>query len=220
MKKAARIFPRPNLQNPVSREGAIQLACLYGPLVSAGLLAWWIRPGKWLSVGLLFSLAWVAALLPWLDALARAAGLWEYYSEGLAWWSENQDMQDRFGEDWLRYHQTVRPWWPRWSPRIGEPCDLWLDAGCGPCSEVARWFQRRQTIQLELRDASDWPGPPLGRVTWHHPSSGRQESGVRAIAMALQHLDLPWAAVGWIAGLPGISHILQTCFDAAGAGKR
>ena len=419
----------------MSREGAIQLACLYGPLVSAGLLAWWRRPGKWLSVGLLFSLAWIAALLPWLDALARAAGLWEYhsqapalagmplalyfgwiiawgifapllahalggriwttaavmialdlrvmpalrpilelhsrwwigdfliaasllvpslfiakwtaartqvgrrcamlvpafggiflglpllvecgnlsgllgrwqafagvqqtmlltagfafsvlgltavrdlalsgggtpvpldpprrlvthgiyafvrnpmqlsmtalllleslflwnpwpavlaligivYSEGLARWSENQDMRNRFGADWLRYHQAVRPWWPRWRPRIGEPGALWLDVGCGPCSEVARWFQHRQPHQLELHDANAWPGPPLERVTWHHPSSGRRESGVRAIAMALQHLQLPWAAVGWIAGLPGISHILQICFDAAGAGKR
>lgn len=419
----------------MTREGAIPLACLYGPLVSAGLLAWWIRPGKWLAVGLLFSLAWVAALLPWLDALARAAGLWEYhspapaiagmplalylgwviawgifapllahalggriwttaavlialdlrvmpelrpvlelhplwfvgdfllatcllvpslfmskwtasrtqlglrcgmlvpafggiflgipllvecgdlagflsrwqalsglhqsmflaagfalsapgltavrdlalsghgtpvpldpprrlvthgiyafvrnpmqlsmtalllleslflwnpwpailaligivYSEGLARWSENQDMRDRFGENWLRYHDSVRPWWPRWSPRIGEPCELWLDAECGPCSEVARWFQHRHPHQLHLRDASEWPGVPLGRVTWHHPSSGRRESGVRAVAMALQHLDLPWAAVGWIAGLPGISHLLQICFDAAGTGQR
>jgi protein-S-isoprenylcysteine O-methyltransferase Ste14 len=419
----------------VSREGAIQLACLYGPLVSAGLLAWWIRPGKWQCVGVLFSLAWVAALLPWLDATARAAGLWEYhsqapalggmplafyfgwiiawgilapllahalggriwttagvmialdlrvmpelspilelhslwwigdfliaaflllpslfmsqwtasrtqvglrcamlvpafggiflgipmlvecgdlggvlsrwhavpgllkalfiaagfvlsvpgltavrdlalsgggtpvpldaprhlvthgiyafvrnpmqismaalllleglflwspwpailamigivYSEGLARWSENEDMRERFGADWLRYHHAVRSWWPRWSPHIGEPCELWLDAECDPCSEVGRWFQRRQPIQLELRNADAWPGPPLTRVTWHHPASGRSESGVRAIAMALQHLNLPLASLGWIAGLPGISKILQVCFDAAGTGKR
>lgn len=419
----------------MSREGAIQLACLYGPLVSSGLLAWWVRPTKWVSIGLLFSLAWVAALLPWLDALARAAGLWDYhsqapalagmplalyfgwiiawgifapllvhafdrriwttaavllaldlrvmpelrpvlelhpfwwvgdflitlcllvpslfmsqwtaartkvglrcamlvpsfggiflgipllvvcgdlagflnrwqglpgfiqatflsvgfalsvpgltavrdlalsgdgtpvpldpprrlvthgiyayirnpmqfsmtalllleslflwnpwpailaligivYSEGLARWSENQDMRDRFGENWLHYRHSVRSWWPRLNPCIGEPCDLLLDSGCGPCSEVARWFQHRQPHQLELRDASAWPGPPLGRVTWHHPPSGRRESGVRAIAMALQHLNLPWAAVGWTAGLPGISQLLQICFDAAGAGKR
>ncbi len=419
----------------MTREGAIQMACLYGPLVSAALLAWWIRPAKWLSTGLLFSVAWIAALLPWLDAIARAAGLWEYhspapslagmplalyfgwvigwgifspllahalggrrwttaavlialdlrvmpelrpvlelhpqwwigdffiascllvpslfiskwtesrtqvglrcamlvpafggiflgipllvvcrdlagfldrwhalpgflqamflsagfalsvpgltavrdlalsgggtpvpldpprrlvthgiyafvrnpmqlsmtalllleslflrnpwpamlaligivYSEGLARWSENQDMRDHFGADWSRFHDALRPWWPRWSPRIGEPCELWLDAGCGPCSELARWFHRRQPHQLDLRDANAWPAPPLVRVTWHHPSSGRRESGVRAIAMALQHLNLPWAAVGWIVGLPGISHLLQICFDAAGAGKR
>lgn len=419
----------------MTREGAIQLACLYGPLVSAALLAWWIRPTKWLTVGLLFSVAWIAALLPWLDAVARAAGLWDYhsqapslagmpltlyfgwiiawgifapllahalggriwitaavlialdlrvmpelrpvlelhpwwmagdfliaacllvpslfmskwtvsrthvglrcamlvpafggiflgipllvlcgdlagllgrwhaltgflqaifllggfalavpgltamrdfalsgegtpvpldpprrlvthgiyafvrnpmqlsmttllvleslflrnpwpatlamigivYSEGLARWSETQDMQDRFGAAWSRHHDEVRPWWPRWNPRIGEVCELWLDAGCSPCSEVAQWFERRHPHHLELRDANDWPGPRLVRVTWHHPSSGRRESGVRAIAMALQHLHLPWAAVGWFAGLPGISHLLQICFDATGTGKR
>lgn len=419
----------------MSREGAIQLACLYGPLVTAGLLAWWIRPTKWLSIGLLFSLAWVAALLPWLDALARAVGLWEYhsqtqnlagmplalyfgwiiawgilapllahalgwriwitaavfvildlrvmpelkpvlelhpwwmvgdlvittallvpslfmakwtesrthvsvrcimlvpafggiflgipllavcgnlagllsrwqefsngpqalfvfsgvalsipgftavrdlalsgdgtpvpfdpprrlvthgiyafirnpmqlsmtallliesvflwspwpailaligivYSEGLARWSENQDMQDRFGEDWTRYRHAIRAWWPRWYPSVAEPCELWLDMECGPCSDVARWFQQRQPHQLVLSDASDWQGRSLSRVTWRHPASGRSESGVCGIAMALQHLALPWAVVGWFAGIPGISHVLQICFDAAGAGKR
>jgi protein-S-isoprenylcysteine O-methyltransferase Ste14/predicted DCC family thiol-disulfide oxidoreductase YuxK len=419
----------------VSRSGAIQLACLYGPLLCAGLLGWWTRPGKWQVVGLLFSLAWIGALLPWCDSLARAAGLWEYhstapalagmplalyfgwiiawgifapllahalsgrwwltaavllaldlrvmpelspvlklhsfwwigdlgiiacllipslmmskwtaartrlglrcgilalafggiflgipvlvvcgdlakfvsrwhalpgflqvtfltagftfsvpgltalrdlalsgggtpvpldppqrlvthgiyafvrnpmqlsmtgllvleslflgsfwpavlafigivFSEGFARWSENQDMRDRFGADWSRYHRAVRPWWPRWNPRIGESCELWLDGNCGPCTELAQWFHRHHPQQLDLRDANEWPGSPLVRVTWFHPPSGRCESGVRAIAMALQHLPLPWAAVGWTAGLPGISHILQICFDAAGAGRR
>jgi protein-S-isoprenylcysteine O-methyltransferase Ste14 len=419
----------------VSREGAIHLACLYEPLISAGLLAWWIRPTKWLSVGVLFSVAWVAALLPWFDGFAQAAGLWDYhseapalagmplalyfgwviawgifapllvhaldcriwttaavllaldlrampeltpvlelhslwwigdiliaaclllpslymakwttnrtqlglrcamlapsfggiflgipllvvcgdssgvlrrwhelpgyiqaiyfslgvvfsvpglsalrdlalsgggtpvpldppcrlvthgiyasvrnpmqlsmtalllleslflwnpwpallaasgivYSEGFARWSENQDMRDRFGENWTNYYGSVRSWWPRWYPCIGESCELWLDYGCGPCTEVAQWFQNRQPHRLLLCDARTWPGSPLGRVTWHHPESGRQESGIRAIAMALQHLHLPFAAIGWFAGLPGVSHLLQICFDAAGAGER
>jgi protein-S-isoprenylcysteine O-methyltransferase Ste14 len=151
---------------------------------------------------------------PWPAVLAL---LGVVYSEGLARWSENQDMRERFGTDWPNYRRAVRSWWPRWSPRIGESCELWLDAGCGPCSEVAWWFERRRPPRLVIRPASDWPGDPLVRATWHHPPSGRCESGVRGIAMALQHLDLPWAAVGWIAGLPGISHVLQICFDAAGA---
>ncbi len=419
----------------MTRSGAIELAGLYGPLVSAAILAWWIRPAKWLSVGLLFSSAWVAALLPWLDAMARVAGLWEYhsqapclagmplslyfgwviawgifapllvhalggrlwtvaviliamdlrvmpelapvlalhphwiagdliigacllvpsllmakwtearihnglrcvmlapafgglflgiplmleggdlpgvlgrwhslsgflqttylllvfalsvpgltalrdlalsgggtpvpldpprrlvthgiyafvrnpmqlsmtallllesvflaspwpailavigivYSEGFARWSENQDMRDRFGTDWTRYHDAVRSWLPRWTPRIGEPCELWLDFHANLAPKSPDGFKSTKRSKLILLDANDWPGTPLERVTWHHPPSGRKESGVRAIAMALQHLHLPWALLGWTAGLPGISHVLQICFDAAGAGKR
>jgi protein-S-isoprenylcysteine O-methyltransferase Ste14 len=419
----------------VSRAGAIHLACLYGPLVSAAMLAWWLRPAKRLATGLLFSMAWTAALLPWLDGLARLSGWWSYhsesasiggmplalyfgwviawgmvapllasalgdrvwtsvallaaidlrampemnpvlelhplwwigeilivslllvpsifiarwtasgtrtglrcamlvpafggiflgipllvecgdladlvarwnshssmvqaaflsacaffaipglaavrdlalsgggtpvpldppqrlvthgiyafvrnpmqlsmtsllllealflwspwpavlallgvvYSEGLARWSENTDMRDRFGAEWSRYRESVRPWWPHWSPRIGEPCELWLDAGCSPCSEIARWFGRQHPTQLLLRKAADWQGTPLQRVTWRHPPSGRTESGVRAMAMALQHLHLAWAVIGWIASLPVISHAAQICFDAAGAGPK
>ncbi len=418
----------------MSREWAIQLTCLYGPLAGSGLLAWWTRPSKRLAIGLLFSFAWCAALLPWLDGIARLAGMWSYhsgtaaiggmplalyfgwiiawgvfapllahalggrmwtvtallvaidlrampemkpvlelhslwwlgeawivaallvpslfmaawtesrtriglrcvmlapafggiflglpllvecgdltgliarwqafagfqqwiflstsillaipgltalrdlalsgggtpvpldpprrlvthdiyafvrnpmqfsmtsllllecaflsspwpavlaalgvvYSEGLARWSENEDMNERFGGDWARYRQAVRSWLPHWNPRIGEPCELWLDAGCGTCSEVARWFQRRDAHQLALRPAAEWSGAPLQRVTWHHPPSGRTETGVRAIAMALQHLNLGWAMIGWVGGLPVISHTLQICFDAAGAGR-
>lgn len=419
----------------MTRGGAVELACLYGPMAGSALLAWGIRPTKRLAVGVLFSAAWIAALLPWLDAFAREAGLWEYhspapslagmplslyfgwiiawgifapllaqvlggrvwttaavmlvldlrlmpemrpvlqlqplwflgnvliaavllipalfltqwtasrshtglrcgmlvpafggiflglplliesgdftgvvdrwqslswflqagfllagmalslpgltavrdlarggdgtpvpldpprrlvthgiyafvrnpmqfsmtalllleslflwspwpavlallgivYSEGLARWSENQDMLDRFGAAWPAYQQSVRSWLPHWKPRGGEKCELWLDATCAPCSEVARWFQRSLPHKLNLRAAGEWPGLPLTRVTWHHPSSGRIETGVRAVAMALQHLTLPWAIIGWTAGLPGISHALQICFDAAGSSHR
>ena len=65
----------------MTREGAIQLICLYGPLVSAALLLWWMRPAKRQATGLLFSLAWNAALLPWLDGGARLLGLWDYHSQ-------------------------------------------------------------------------------------------------------------------------------------------
>ena len=62
----------------MTRETAIQIACLYGPLSAAALLIWWVRPGKRLATGLLYSTAWVAALLPWLDSIIVAIGLWEY----------------------------------------------------------------------------------------------------------------------------------------------
>ncbi len=419
----------------MSRIGLIHLACLYGPLVGSGLLAWWLRPSKRFATGLLFSLAWVVALLPWLDGLARMLGLWVYhsdspalgeiplalylgwsiawglfapllasalggrmwicaalmvaidlrampemypvlelggkwwigefgiavlllvpslliarwtdrnerleirclmlvsafggiflgipllvicgnlegafgkweafspfarmglllggfiftlpglsavrdlalsgggtpvpldpplrlvthgiyayvrnpmqlsmtglllleslfvgsawpavlaamgviYSEGLAKWSEGEDMVLRFGPAWSDYYRSVRSWLPRWQPRIGASCELWIDGGCGPCSEVAGWFEIRNPQQLKICDARQWNGPPLSRITWRDPVSGRMEAGVAGIAMTLQHLNLPWAVSGWLAGLPIVSHILQICLDVAGAGKR
>lgn len=185
-------------------------------LVTHGIYAF-VRNPMQLSMTLLLLLE--AALLwsPWPAVLA-AIGL--VYSEGFARWSENLDMLRRFGPAWTRYRESVRPWWPHWSPRIGEPCELWFDASCGICSEVAAWIDRHHPRQLVLRDAAGWPGPPLQRITWHHPPSGRTEQGVAAIAMTLQHFHLGWALPGWFAGLPGIRQGLQACFDAAGAGRR
>jgi protein-S-isoprenylcysteine O-methyltransferase Ste14 len=185
-------------------------------LVTHGIYAFIRNPMQWSMTSLLF-LESLFLWNPWPSVIALTGIV---YSEGLARWSENLDMERRFGGSWESYRKSVRSWWPRWSPRVGEPCELWLDHECQPCSEIAGWFRRRGSIQLELRDAAQWPGKPLTRVTWHHPPSGRTESGVRAIAMALQHLNLPWAIVGWTTGLPGISYTLQICLDAAGAGKR
>ena len=41
-------------------------------------LIWWVRPGKRLSSGLVYSTAWVAALLPWLDAMIVDLDGWSY----------------------------------------------------------------------------------------------------------------------------------------------
>gem|GEM_PF-3610564 len=60
----------------MSRELAIQTACLYGPIVFVLLLVAARRPTRRQALGALFGLLWVAALLPWLDRLCRglAAG--------------------------------------------------------------------------------------------------------------------------------------------------
>ncbi len=184
-------------------------------LVTHGIYAYVRNPMQISMTSLLLLEAWFL-MNPWPVVLAL---LGVVYSEGLARWSENEDMIERFGGDWTRYRSSVRPWLPHAAPRIGEDCELWLDAECGMCREVARWFGRHHPHQLLLRDARKWPELPLERVTWHHPASGRMESGVCAIAMALQHLNIGWAAIGWFAGTPVISHGIQICFDAAGAGK-
>lgn len=185
-------------------------------LVTHGIYAFVRNP---MQISMTALLVIEAGFLRSLWPLALAA-MGVIYSEGMARWSENQDMADRFGGAWERYRTAVRSWLPRWIPRVGEPCELWIAADCPVCREVGGWFGRRHPAGLLRRPAADWAGMPLQRVTWYDPASGRTESGVAAIAMALQHLNLAWAFLGWIAGLPVVSHVLQVCFDAAGAGKR
>lgn len=148
------------------------------------------------------------------------AGLGIIYSEGFARWSEGQDLKDRFGSTWMEYRARVRPWLPRWRPAVLDDCELWVNLDCGPCVSVGRWFEARRPVGLKLRNAGDWAGDPMERLTWRHPGSGRCETGVGAIAMALQHLSLPWAMAGLIAGAPVLRPVLQCCFDAAGLGPR
>ena len=145
----------------------------------------------WTLLLLLLEAAFLAS--PWPLVVA---GLGVVYSEGLARWSEGQDMSHRFGDDWTRYRREVKAWRFRWRPATAAPCELWVDLGCGPCRSVGGWFQRRRVTGLVLRDAREWTGTPLRRVTWRDPGSGRTEAGVAAIAMALQHLQLGWAALG------------------------
>lgn len=185
-------------------------------LVTHGIYGY-VRNPMQISMTLLLVTESVFLMSLWPVFLA-AMGI--VYSEGLARWSEGRDMRDRFGEKWGRYRAGHRAWIPRWKPLIDEPCELWFDDQCGACIEVSDWFARRRPEKLILRKASDWEGIPLQRMTWHHPPSGRKETGIAGVAMALQHIHLGWAALGWIAGMPVVSHALQLCFDVAGAGKK
>ena len=217
---AAMIFSVPGLTavRDLARSGGGTPVPLDPPrrLVAHGIYAFFRNPMQF-SMTCLLVLESSFLMSPWPVVLAF---LGVVYSEGFARWSESQDMGKRFGEAWHHYRKCVRPWWPRWNPVIGEPCELWIDRTCGPCAEVQAWLERRSPQSLTFHNARDWPGTPLQRITWDHPPSGRIESGVCAFAMALQHLSLPYAVIGWIAGLPVISHLFQICMDAAGAGKR
>lgn len=66
----------------MSRELLIQIACLYGSISASAILLFVIRPRKRLAIGLLYSTAWTASLLPWLDYLAQTFGLWAYSPTG------------------------------------------------------------------------------------------------------------------------------------------
>lgn len=186
-------------------------------LVTHGMYAFVKNPMQ-LSMTLLMVLQAVALQRFWPLVMA---GIGVVYSMGIAAWSEELDMQTRFGQAWINYRSQMRNWLPLWRPNVGEPCELWVNRGCGMCREVEKWFQKRDPVKLCVLDAREWTGDrPLDRITWRHPASGRVETGVCAIAMALQHIDLRWAFLGALIGLPIVSRAIQICMDAAGAGKQ
>lgn len=185
-------------------------------LVTHGTYSYCRNPMQVSMTGLLlFESAYLASFWPTVIALLGAI-----YSEGFARWSEEGDMRRRFGNSWSSYKQSVRSWIPRWKPITGDGCELWIDQGCTACSSIGEWFNHQDTRGLVLKDARDWPGETLHRMTWHHPTSGRIETGIGAAAMSFQHINLLWACLGWLISLPFISTLLQVCFDAAGAGPR
>jgi protein-S-isoprenylcysteine O-methyltransferase Ste14/predicted DCC family thiol-disulfide oxidoreductase YuxK len=185
-------------------------------LVTHGIYSYLRNPMQ-VSMTFLLLLESIFLASPWPAVLA---GIGIVYSEGFARWSETTDMKSRFGAEWEEYRRSHRSWIPTWRPRLPETSELWFDDHCGTCCEVADWFAKKSPRHLIFRKASEWPDTPLQRITWHNPSTGRTESGITAIAMVVQHLHLGWAAIGWFASLPGISHVIQICFDAAGAGKK
>ena len=166
----------------------------------------------------------VLALLVWsvyLDSslsliLAVVAFL---YSCGIALWSENVDLELRFGSQLKAHRASLRPWLPKIHPAPQtSSAKIYFDFQCTSCLEICRWFEKNlsdlQRSDLTICDANLWPGKePLQRVTYIYPDGVNSTHGVKAIASALQHLHLGWAYLGWLIQFPIIHQIAQISMD-------
>jgi protein-S-isoprenylcysteine O-methyltransferase Ste14 len=191
-------------------------------LVTSGPYAYVANP---MQIAAVLLLAGWGLLLgsPWVVAGGVMAHL---YSLGLAGWDEGADLDRRFGPPWRAYRAAVRRWWPRFRPWHSPEIPLarlYLARGCGPCSDLARWFARRKPVGLLLLAAEDHPRRALERLTYdpgYDSSGAREEEGIAAFARALEHLHLGWAWLGWAMRLPFVLPFLQLVADASGAGPR
>ena len=194
-------------------------------LVSSGIYAYIGNPMQLSAClmliiwGMLLASAWVAGagLMGWI------------FSIGLAAWSENEDLSERFGENWTIYRKNVPYWWPRWRPWYANTDDeplsstyarLYVGETCLSCSQLAQWLQARQPIALTLIAAEDHPSRDLFRLTYVSADGHHQEEGIAALARALEHIHLGWALIGFTIRLPVIYHLLQLLADAVGAEPR
>jgi len=188
-------------------------------LVASGLYRYISSPMQ--VSGMLVIMAWGLLLgNAWLIA---AGPIIFIYGAGIARWHESADMERRFGQAWLAYSRHVPAWRPRWKPWHDPTTPmprLYIANGCGPCSEVRRWFEHRRPVALELRAAEDHPDTDLSRMTYDPGDGTPAEQGVAAFARGLEHLNFAWAVVGAVFRLPGVNQFVQLLLDSSGFGPQ
>jgi hypothetical protein len=154
------------------------------------------------------------------------------YGSGFARFHEDRELEERFGHAWVVYRRHVRRWLPRfrpWHPATAEPDELrpllpppearlYVALSCTPCSQVARFFQRRNAAALAIVAAEEHPVRDLSRLTYEPGDGGPEDEGVRALARGLEHVHLGWAVVGFAMRLPGVAWLLQLVADGVGGG--
>lgn len=180
-------------------------------LVTTGPFAY-VRNPMQLSMVLVFLVGGIALWNAWLIAAALLAFI---YSAGLAAWHEDVELSERFGSAWSGYKRSVRSWIPRVRPVTDDRATLLVAYSCGTCSSIGKWFLARDPVGLTISPAEESDDPELRRVTYV-PAEGRPQRGVVAIARALEHVHLGWAAVGWVLGMPVLSHFAQLVADVFG----
>lgn len=143
------------------------------------------------------------------------------YSASYANGQERRSLQARFGSSVRAYRKRVRSWWPHLRPPARESCArLWVARSCGPCPKLERWLRARAPRGLEFRAAEEHPLGMPQRLTYESTQGDLQLTGVRALAAALQHLNLAWGLCGMGLGLPLVAEIFQVLGDALGYGPR
>lgn len=188
-------------------------------LVTTGVYAYLQNPMQLSGVVLLLLLGLILGN-PWVSASGVMAHL---YSAGLAGWDEDEDLQRRFGQDWLAYRQGVRPWVPRfrpWHRPDRPPARLFVAESCDMCRDVRRWFERRGARHLAIVPAETHASGALMRITYEPRDGTRAAAGVEAIARALEHIHLGWALLGCLLRLPIIRQFAQLLTDASGGEPR
>ena len=186
-------------------------------LVTSGIYRYCANPMQ-LSCALVM-LLWSAMLHNlWLTLAAIMSTL---YSAGIAEWDEKQDLAHRFNPAWQSYHAAVPAWRIRWRPyHAGPSARLYISRTCGPCSELRAWLTARHPLGLDFIDAETLPSGSIRRLRYDPADGAPPVEGVRALARALEHLNLGWAYCGSVLRLPILWQFAQLLMDASGFGPR
>jgi Phospholipid methyltransferase len=152
------------------------------------------------------------------STVIAAAVMAALFSDGLAAWSENNDLAAQFGDEWVEYRAHVHAWLPRWRPYVATTATVFVGTTCEPCSEIGRFLARRRPLGLTIAAAEESSGE-MTRMTYRADGVGT-ETGLAAVGRSLEHVNFALAIGSWIVRLPLVRPLLQLVADAVGGGPR
>jgi protein-S-isoprenylcysteine O-methyltransferase Ste14 len=182
-------------------------------LVTSGIYAYVANPMQTSTALVLLVLAALFQDLVFLMAALMSL----MYSMGIAAWDEGNDLRDRFAVPFAQYRGSVRNWVPRWRPFVPETATIYISAQCGKCSELATFLRALHPVGLRIVPAEQHPRRDLVRITYE-AADGSEETGIHALARALEHVNLLCALLLMWLRLPVISSAVQMILDASGGG--
>lgn len=134
------------------------------------------------------------------------------YSIGISNPQEYNDMNSRFGIDWANYKKAVPSWRFLWQPKTIPKGTIYFKKHCNQCEQIKLWFTNKTTQQLDIKFSNEYTNNGLLQVTYVD-YLGLEYKSIKAIAHALEHINLGYASLGWFMRFPLVSHILQYIID-------
>lgn len=180
-------------------------------LVTSGVYAYIKNPIQWSFTILFIPLAiYHESYLLLLGSVISLA-----YTIGVSNPQEYEDMKERFGVNWNNYKKSVPSWYFQWNPKQISLGTIYFKKDCNQCEEIKKWFENKKTINLKIDFSENYKGEELLQVTYKN-HLGQEYKSVKAIAYALEHINLGYASLGWFMKFPIVSYIIQSIIDALG----
>lgn len=141
------------------------------------------------------------------------------YSIGISDYQENIDLLEKFGNKWNEYKSNTPKWYFLWKPKNYPIGTVYFDYDCNQCSQIKKWFEKRETNNLIYKNSSQYNGNKLTKLTYVD-YLGNEYKSILAISHAFEHINLMYASIGWFIRFPGISFILQAIINSMNLGLR
>jgi hypothetical protein len=145
-------------------------------------------------------------------------GVYAYIKNPIQWSFTLMFIPISFYYDSYYFLLGVPSWRFLWKPINIPYGEIYFDDDCNQCSQIKKWFQSFKSTKLHIKSKSEYPKDQILQVTYID-HNGLEYKGVRAIACAMEHINLAYASLAWFMRMPIINQVLQIIIDTMGVGN-